>query len=132
MLHEQFPGDDLSDALDSLRELEQNVSESLIRRRASERVQITTPITVRPGNASERHLLSIEGMTGDLSNGGCLVLLPQPILPGDVYWLDFVRGDLKALGAAFARCIRCRFISEGKFEVGFRFFNNIDLTCALD
>ena len=133
MLNEYFDNsDELSNALDSLRELEQNVSEAIIQRRSSERWQVATLVTVRPGNSSERDTIAIKGVTGDVSNGGCLVLLPRPMLSGDVFWLDFSEGELREIGSVFGRCMRCRYISEGYFETGFRFFNNVDIACVLD
>lgn len=119
--------DDLGSALDSLRELEQSVDESILRRRSSERIKIATRVDVQHANSSERDALHIEGLSGDISNGGCQLLLPRPILAGDIFWLDFTVGEAASLGTLFARCQRCRLISEGSFEAGFRFFTNLDL-----
>ena len=85
---------------------------------------------VRPGNASERFRFSIEGLTGDISNGGCQVLLARPILPGDIYWLSFTGTDV-TIGSLLVRCTRCRMVQEDAFESGFRFFHDIDLGNAL-
>ena len=128
------PGqDDLfatTDALEALSQLEQNTCESLVRQRASERVQIRTKVVVRPGNSSQRHELAVEGLTGDISNGGCQILTGRPVLPGDIFWLEFSDEHI-AIGSLLARCMRCRMIREDTFEVGFRFLHEIDLAGAL-
>ena len=123
--------DDFGNALESLRELEASVDESVLQRRSSERARITAKVIVLPGNSSQRNQPGLDGVTGDVSLGGCLVVLAMPILSGDIFWLDFTQGKLAGLGGVLARCTRCRFISEGTFEVGFRFFNNVDVEYAL-
>ncbi len=117
----------VSHALEHLHELERNTSDAIKRQRSSERLEVSCPVEVRPGNASERHRRRIEGMTGDISRGGCLLLLPTPVLPGDIYWLS-ISGELKSVGDLLARCVRCRMIQEDAFEVGFRFFHDVDLS----
>ena len=122
---------EFGNALQSLRELESTVDESILQRRSSTRFEITTKLFVSAGNSSQRDELRIEGVTGDISSGGCLVVMASPILPGDVFWLDFTPGQLTALGGVFARCMRCRFIAESTFEVGFRFFTGVDIEYAM-
>ncbi len=131
---DDFATDDvfkMSDALVALRDLEQSTSEAIIAQRSSERIDIRTEVTIKPGNASERHRFSIHGMTGDISNGGMLVLLSQPLLAGDIYWVDFPDPQIR-IDSLLARCLRCRMIQEETFEAGFRFLHDIDLKQALE
>ena len=110
-----------SDLIGALAELEQSSQENVTRLRAHERLQIRIGVTVQPGNSSERSRSGLECVTADISDGGCMALSPRPLIPGDVYWLTFDPARL-AIGSLFARCMRCRLISEDAFEVGFRFF----------
>ena len=110
-----------NDLIGALAELEQSSTENVARLRAHERLSVRIPLTVQPGNSSERVRQGLECVTADISDGGCMVLAPRPLIPGDVYWLTFDAERL-AIGSLFARCMRCRFISEDTFEVGFRFF----------
>ena len=121
---------EMSGALAALGELERNTDQAILAQRSSERLEIQCRVWVRPGNLSERNRFTIEGMTGDLSNGGCQVLLPQPIYPGDIFWLEFDE-KLVRIGPSLARCLRCRLIREDAMEVGFRFFQDVDLSNAL-
>ena len=120
----------MSGALEALGELERNTDEAIIAQRSSERLEIKSRVWVRPGNVSERHRFTVEGMTGDISNGGCQVLLPRPIYPGDIFWLEFDASDVH-IGPLLARCLRCRLIREDALEVGFRFFQDVDLRNAI-
>ena len=120
----------MSGALEALGELERNTDRAILAQRSSERLEVQCRIWVRPGNVSERNRFTIEGMTGDLSNGGCQVLLPRPIYPGDIFWLEFDENHVR-IGPLLARCLRCRLIREDALEVGFRFFQDIDLRNAL-
>ncbi len=132
-LFDDLQQDDLfsvTDALEALRELEQNTSQAIIAARSSERVDIRTPVVIRPGNSSDRHRFRLEGMTADISDGGMMVLTTRPILPGDVYWVTFTDPSI-ALDSLFARCLRCRLVQEGAFESGFRFLQPIDLRTIL-
>jgi len=120
----------ISDAIESLGELQENTSQAILRQRSSERITLRTKVVVRPGNASDRFRFSVEGLTGDISNGGCQILLARPILPGDIYWLSFTEPQV-TIGSLLARCMRCRMVQEEAFESGFRFFHDIDLANAL-
>lgn len=120
----------VTDALEALGQLEQNTSEELIRQRASERLQIRTKVWISPGNPSERDRFRIEGLTGDISSGGSLILAARPALAGDIYWLTF-SDEHVSIGSLLARCMRCRMVREDTFEFGFRFFENLDLAGTL-
>jgi hypothetical protein len=123
--------DDVTDALRSIEELEESVSEAVLRRRTSPRHKVCTKVSVNAGNPSQRTTQTFGGITGDISGGGCLVFGTQAILPGDIFWIDFSPGDAADLGGVFARCLRCRFITEGRFELGFRFLQTLDVDYVL-
>lgn len=120
----------VADALDALAALETNTNAAILAQRSSQRLEIQTKLVVRPGNASQRHEFSIPGVTADISAGGCMVLLPRPIMTGDIFWLTFDDSILR-LGSLLARCLRCRLVREDAFEVGFRFLNDVDLQAAI-
>jgi len=119
-----------TDALEALSDLERNTSEAVISQRSSARLEIRTKIRVSPGNASQRHTMTIEGLTGDISNGGCLVLASYPLMAGDIYWLSFPDDNLR-LGSMFARCVRCRMVRDDTYEMGFSFFNDVEVAGAI-
>ena len=119
------------DALEALAQLEQNTSEVMVQSRASERLDIRTKVLIHPGNASQRGDFVIEGLTGDISNGGCLALAGRPAMAGDVFFLRFAE-DRVSIGPLLARCMRCRMVREDTFEIGFRFFEQIDLASAIE
>lgn len=111
---------------DLLKELEQNTPEEIRRQRNHFRVTIKAKVILQPGNASETTRLKLQGVTGDLSEGGCRILFPLPVMVGDIYRLSFDRKVLD-LPTTFVRCMRCHMLREDAFEVGFRFFNLISM-----
>jgi hypothetical protein len=132
-MFESHGGEELfgaSDALQAIAELEHNTNDSILAQRASERLEIRTKVLVRPANASQRHQFVVECVTADMSNGGCMVLATRPLLPGDLFWLSFDDTQIR-IGSLFERCLRCRFVREEAYEVGFRFLNDIDLSSIL-
>ncbi len=114
------------EAIELLNELERNTSDEIRMRRAHFRVQIKAPVTVRPASASELTRFKLQGVTGDLSEGGCLTLFPLPVGVGDVYRLEFDRNVLN-LPLTFARCVRCILLREDAYEAGFSFFAPVQL-----
>jgi len=113
-------------AFELLRELEGNTPEQIRRQRAHFRVAIKAGVVVQPGNTSELLTMKVKGVSGDISEGGCSVLLPIPVKVGDVYRLTWDR-EAVDLGLTFARCVRCRLVREDAFEAGFAFFVSISL-----
>ncbi len=109
-----------------LRDLERNTPTEIRRQRAHFRLAIKAGVVLQPGNATEMMKLKLQGVTGDVSEGGCSALFPIPIRVGDVYRLQFDRKAL-ALPLTFARCVRCRLVREDAFEAGFAFFSPISL-----
>ena len=119
-----------SDALEALAELEQNTNRAILQQRATERIDICVKIQVQPANASERHQFAADGVTSDISNGGCMVLTSRPLTPGDLYWITFDAQQTR-IGSLFARCLRSRFVREDAFEAGMRFLNGIDVASSI-
>lgn len=117
---------DDSKALEALVELEQSSHSAYLKARAHERVSVRMHVAIRPADASRRDDWELGAMTVDLSDGGTLVLAPRPLLAGDFFWLRFDGGPFE-LGSLTARCLRCRFVREGTFEVAFRFLEQQDL-----
>ena len=68
----------------------------------------------------------MHGVSGDVSSGGCLLLVATPLMVGDIYWLTFDRSVID-LPPAFGRCLRCRLIREDAFEAGFKFLSPVTL-----
>jgi len=114
------------ESFELLRELEQNTPDSVKKMRSHTRLSIRVKVVVQPGNASDRLTLKVQGVTGDLSAGGCQMLLPVPLGVGDVYWLAFDQATLP-VPPLMARCMRCRLIREDAFECGFAFFKPVDI-----
>lgn len=114
------------DAFDLLQDLEKNRTDEVRRQRTHFRLAIKSGVVVQPGNASEMLKFKVKGVTGDISEGGCSVLVPIPIHVGDIFRLNFDRSQLD-LPMTFARCLRCRLVREDAFEVGFVFFKPITL-----
>ena len=118
------------DAIEALKELSGNTESALVAARASERLDIQTDVVFRPGNASERSRFAQRAVTVDVSDGGCMLISPAPAIAGDIYWLEFSDEHLR-IGSLFARCMRCRMVTEGSFELGVKFMVPIDLKSAL-
>ena len=130
MFNQQDELFELTDALSALGELEKNTDRAILAQRASERLDIKCKVVVQAANASDRSRLTIEGITADVSNGGCQVMISRPIFVGDYFVVSFPDGMLR-IGSTLARCLRCRMVQEDAFEVGFRFEHDVDLQSAL-
>lgn len=115
-----------SDPLAAMAELESNSSDLINQMRAHERITLKTKTIAQPGNISQRRELKIQGVSGDISRGGCCILFPIPLNVGDIYWLTF-DNTMIDLPSLFARCLRCRMLREDTYECGFVFFEKIDL-----
>jgi len=109
-----------------LEEIERQNAAKVSLERLHERVAVRAKVILRPGNASQSRDLRLQGVTADLSQGGCRALFPVPVLVGDIYRLEM---DIPWLESPtiFARCLRCRMVREDVFETGFEFFNAIAL-----
>lgn len=119
------------DLLESLADLERNKCDAVKRARASTRTQVRSKVIAQPGNSGDRLKFKIQGVTGDISSGGCQVLFPIPLRVGDIYWLTFDKTQLN-LDSVFARCLRCRLIREDAYETGLKFYEAIDVVDAVE
>lgn len=119
-----------SDAIEALQALEQNTRAAIMHERGNDRLDIEISIVVAPANASERSKTTWQGVTGNVSPTGCLIVTSAPLIPGDIYFITFDSDKVK-IPNAIGRCIRSRFIKEGAFEAGIRFFQEIDLSEAV-
>lgn len=123
-------GDDLLSSLDALGDLERNTDQAVLAKRSSERLNLRTPIRLRPGNASQRFDMQLDGFTADVSRGGTQVLLKRPVLAGDYFFMSFA-DHTDAIGEVLARCMRCRMVQEEVFEAGLQFEHDIDPSLLL-
>jgi len=118
------------EALASLADLERNTSEAIIKSRGNARLRVKSKVIAQPGNSGDRRKIKMQGITGDISSGGCQILFPVPLRVGDIYWLSFDKAELNQ-DSIFARCLRCRLIREDAYEAGFKFFELLDLSEAI-
>lgn len=118
------------DALDTIVELEKSTPDAIKKQRAHERITVRCRVIIRPGNMSDRESSRVEGVSADISKGGCLLLFPRPMHVGDVYWLVFDRNTLN-IPPQLAICKRCRAVREDAYESGFMFFRTVDISNAL-
>lgn len=113
-------------AFEMLQELERNTPDEIRRQRTHFRITIKSKVTLLPGSASDQLKFKLQGVTGDVSEGGCKVLFPLPIRVGDVYRLEFDRHALD-LPTTFVLCRRCIMLRDDAYEAGFSFFAPIAL-----
>jgi hypothetical protein len=106
---------------DILQELEQQVDEHIRHLRMHERLTIKAKVILQPGNSSSLLDYKVQGIMGDISEGGCRAMFPIPIIPGDIYRLEVEQNEFE-LPLIFARCVRCKLVREDAFEAGFSFF----------
>ena len=117
----------IQDATEALADIEKGTPQQIKKKRSHARLAVRAKAFAQPANTSERNRFRLQGVLGDISRGGCLMLLPEPLLVGDIYRLSFERGELD-LDPLFARCLRCRLVREDAYEAGFSFFYPVDLT----
>jgi hypothetical protein len=96
------------------------------RKKLEDRAPVRLKVILRNGNSSQLAGLEVQGITGNISGGGCLAIFPVPIGVGDVYRLEFEKGSLD-IPLVFSRCLRCRLIHESAFEAGFTFFSPVQI-----
>ena len=113
-------------ALHALQDLEKNKPDSIKQSRRSERLRIKVPVVARPGDSGRRTSFSADGITADMSAGGCQILFPVPVYVGHFYQLTFEKGRLP-FDSLIARCLRCRLIREDAYEAGMSFLDKVNL-----
>lgn len=107
-----------------LQDLERQTAEEIRQQRAHQRVAVKAKVILEPANSSELDGWKVQGITGDVSEGGCRAMFPRPIGVGDVFRMHFEHPEFD-IPMLFARCLRCKMIREDAFEAGFRFFTQI-------
>jgi hypothetical protein len=115
---------------DVLSRLGSEVTDEVKAKRLHERVELRARVQVQPGNMSERDEFKVQGVLGDLSNGGMQALFPRPLSVGDFYFVQFDRSKVD-LGGVIAICKRCRQVRSDAFESGFSFIEEVDSASAL-
>lgn len=108
----------------ALHEMERNTPDQIRRQRTHFRLIVKAKVVIQPGNASDALKFRIQGVTGDISEGGCRILTPLPPRVGDIYRLQFDEAVLP-LPHIYARCVRCSVLRDDAFEAGFAFFKPI-------
>ncbi len=109
-----------------LMQLKANTPENLLSQRSSTRLELRIAVLMRPGNASERQAEPIQATSADISEGGCQLITDRPIWVGEFILLEFDRAELD-IDPVMARCLRCRLLTEQKFECGFKFSTPIEI-----
>jgi len=107
-----------------IKDLERQSIDQIRTLRAHERVEAKVRVVLQPGNSSQLRELRVQGVTADISEGGCSAVFPVPVMVGDVFRLQFDPKGID-LPLVFARALRCRMLREEAFEVGFRFFSSV-------
>ena len=113
-------------AFEMLQELERNTPDEIRKQRTHFRLTMKAKVTLLPGSASDMLKLRIQGVTGDISEGGLKALFPMPVAVGDVYRLEFDRSEFD-LPVTFVLCRRCLLLRDDAYEAGFSFFAPISL-----
>ncbi len=117
--------------MEALDDLERSKSDVVKQTRTSSRIRIKLKVIAQPGNSGDRLKSKVQGITGDISAGGCQILFPIPLRVGDIYMLTFDKCDVD-IGAVLGRCLRCRLVREDAYEAGFKFFQPVDLSVAVE
>ena len=84
------------------------------------RIPLVAKIILRPANASQRSSEEIAGRCRDVSEKGIGTIINEPAIVGDFYWVEIDSDELQFKNG-ICRCIRCQFLREDAFEVGFEF-----------
>lgn len=117
-------------APDVLSKLGAEVTDETKSQRTHERVELRARVQVQPGNMSERDAFKVQGVLGDLSDGGMQALFPRPLGVGDFYYVQFDRSKVDLPGV-LAICKRTRQVRADAFESGFAFISEVDAASAL-
>ena len=113
-----------TDAL--IEELAQSTPEAIKQMRSSTRLSIRAKVVVEAASLSHRDGVRLQGVTGDVSEGGTQILVPRPLSIGDLYQLSFDRTAVD-IPPVYALCLRGRQVRPDAFEAGLRFLEPITL-----
>lgn len=113
-----------------LRELEDQCGANYENSRKHPRIALKMKVILQPGNSSELLNLKLQGVTGEISDGGFRAMFPLPLGVGDVYRLRFDPEQMD-IPLVFGRCLRCRLLEEDAYDVGFKFCKEINTAEAI-
>jgi hypothetical protein len=108
-----------------VRELQASVTKNVTHNRAHTRIAVTGQMAVSAGSRADKRPPG-RGSIVDVSRGGCMGILDQPLMVGDAYRVG-LEADGGGKQSAFGRCLRVRQVREGVFETAFAFFQLPDL-----
>ena len=114
------------DAIEALLELG-DPSEAVCRlQRAHRRFETRSLVRIQAGSRSHRQEVDFEAICRDISAGGCKVMADQSVRVGDIFLMNF---DATVVGVppVFARCVRCQYLRDDSYEMGFRFLSPVTL-----
>ncbi|MFT5523074.1 MAG: hypothetical protein ACI9HK_001018 [Pirellulaceae bacterium] len=112
-------------SVEALASLQQNNATAVRTKRNTARLSTNARVKIVAGSTSDRGT-PVNGVCNDVSPSGCRVISTVPLMVGDIYWVHFDKSSLE-LGPQFARCLRCRFMREDAYEMGFAFFSPVTL-----
>ena len=107
-------------------ELAESTPDAVQKMRSRTRLSIRAKVTVEAASLSHRDGRKLQGVTGDISTGGTQILVPRPLLIGDVYQIAFDR-ELLDIPPVYAICLRGRQVRPDAFEAGLRFLEHVTL-----
>ena len=84
------------EAVEAIAEIEQNTPQQVKKLRSHARIAARAKVVAQPANTSKRNRFQTQGVLGDISRGGCLILFSDPLLVGDIYRLSFERSTIPA------------------------------------
>ena len=128
-LQEPRKGPD-ADAIEALLALEKSNESVFTAQRAHRRVEANSQVTIKAANASQRDAINFNAICNDVSAGGCRIISTRPVMVGDLFYIAFDRRQLD-VPPVFARCLRCRFLREETFEMGFAFLTPVEIPAAI-
>lgn len=109
---------------------ESPIEEAYKAMRTSRRHEINSRVTILPADSSRSGEKAWEGMTVDVSNGGCQILGSSPLPCGDYFSIHFVTAEID-LPPQLSRCLRVRLIDDSTFEIGLRFEHPVQIDAAV-
>ncbi len=112
-------------SVEALASLQQNNAQAVRSKRNTTRLTTNARVKIVAGSTSERDK-PVNGICNDVSPSGCRVISTVPLMVVDIYWIHFDKSSLE-LGPQFARCLRCRFMREDAYEMGFAFFSPVTI-----
>ena len=119
-------GIDDGDMFELFSALEQQISDNERARRAAERRLIRMYVQVQRCGDEHTGAATFRAALGDISETGCRLMLDRPGLVGGAYRIHF-NPEVLDLPVCYGLCVRCTLVHESRFEMGVRFFNEVEL-----